>query len=222
MTLIQQDKDLVSWLVSTGFLEPKSLDRFFEREDIKYYGRSDEGAAPEGLLPLFHHWGNALAPSLCAQAMAVYLQENPDLVAGRNCLDVAGGSGIVAVAAAKAGASAARLIDLRGAQVAIKNAELNGIADKISVTKGNIFAPENRRLFREASVITLCSFHSFETPDVEDILLEEAARGATILVCAYQFADTGWEKTARRGVPVRARAVPGLYASGDIVMHKLG
>ncbi len=39
------------------------------------------------------------------QALARYLLDHADLVAGRNVLDVASGSGLVAIAAAKAGAA---------------------------------------------------------------------------------------------------------------------
>jgi predicted nicotinamide N-methyase len=63
------------------------------------------------------------------QALARYLLDNPDLVAGREVLDIGSGSGIVAIAAAKAGAAAvtAAEIDPFAAAAIALNAPLNGV-----------------------------------------------------------------------------------------------
>lgn len=63
------------------------------------------------------------------QALARYLLDNPETVAGREVLDIGSGSGIVAIAAAKAGASrvvAAEIDPFAVAAIAL-NAPLNGV-----------------------------------------------------------------------------------------------
>lgn len=63
------------------------------------------------------------------QALARHVLDSPDLVAGRSVLDLATGSGLVAVAAAKAGAKpvTANDIDPFSLAAAQVNAELNGV-----------------------------------------------------------------------------------------------
>jgi predicted nicotinamide N-methyase len=72
------------------------------------------------------------------QALARYLLDHPEQVAGRFVLDFAAGSGIVAIAAAKAGASrvlAAEIDDFAAASIAA-NAAINGV--DIDVTTADI------------------------------------------------------------------------------------
>jgi predicted nicotinamide N-methyase len=78
--------------------------------------------------------GKALPPPFWAfawaggQALARYLLDNPAVVRGREVLDIGSGSGIVAIAAAKAGASrvvAAEIDHFAAAAIAL-NAPLNG------------------------------------------------------------------------------------------------
>ncbi|SDY45003.1 Predicted nicotinamide N-methyase [Micromonospora pattaloongensis] len=72
------------------------------------------------------------------QALARYVLDNPELVAGRRVLDLAAGSGLVAIAAAKAGAAGVRAVDIDPmalAAVAL-NAEANGVA--VTGTVGDI------------------------------------------------------------------------------------
>jgi len=67
------------------------------------------------------------------QALARYLLDNPEIVAGREVLDIGSGSGIVAIAAAKAGAAAvtAAEIDPFAAAAIALNAPLNDVSLKI-------------------------------------------------------------------------------------------
>ncbi|MCZ7376004.1 class I SAM-dependent methyltransferase [Micromonospora sp. WMMC250] len=63
------------------------------------------------------------------QALARYVTDHPELVAGRRVLDLASGSGLVAIAAARAGAASVRAVEvdeLAVAAVAL-NAEANGV-----------------------------------------------------------------------------------------------
>ncbi|HEY2671833.1 MAG TPA: 50S ribosomal protein L11 methyltransferase [Rugosimonospora sp.] len=64
------------------------------------------------------------------QALARYLLDHPDSVAGRQVLDVATGSGLVAIAAARAGAAHVRAVDIDPVAVTAVgcNAEANGVA----------------------------------------------------------------------------------------------
>ncbi|WP_239134060.1 class I SAM-dependent methyltransferase [Rugosimonospora africana] len=64
------------------------------------------------------------------QALARYLLDNPDTVAGRRVLDVATGSGLVAIAAARAGAVHVRAVDIDPLAVAAVgcNAEANAVS----------------------------------------------------------------------------------------------
>ncbi len=64
------------------------------------------------------------------QALARYLLDHPETVAGRRVLDVATGSGLVAVAAARAGAAHVRAVDIDPLAVAAVgcNAQANGVS----------------------------------------------------------------------------------------------
>lgn len=64
------------------------------------------------------------------QALAKYILENPEVVAGKVVLDLASGSGLVAIAAAKAGAAIveANDIDPMCEAAVAANAELNGVS----------------------------------------------------------------------------------------------
>lgn len=72
-------------------------------------------------------WASAWAGG---QALARYILDHPEVVAGRRVLDVAAGSGLVAIAAAKAGAAAvtANDIDPYALAALALNAEANGVA----------------------------------------------------------------------------------------------
>ncbi len=79
------------------------------------------------------------------QALARYVLDHPAIVAGRRVLDIASGSGLVAIAAALAGASAVRAVDVDPlAVLAIGvNAQTNGVtiaaelADVLDSTGGD-------------------------------------------------------------------------------------
>lgn len=86
---------------------------------------------PDGGLPF---WAFAWAGGL---GIARHLAEHPEEVAARRVLDVASGSGLCAIAAARAGARAVRAIDidpLSEAAVAL-NARINGV--RVAFTLGD-------------------------------------------------------------------------------------
>jgi predicted nicotinamide N-methyase len=67
------------------------------------------------------------------QALARYLLDHPHVVAGRRALDLASGSGLVAIAAALAGAVGVRAVEIDPLAVAAieLNATTNGVADRV-------------------------------------------------------------------------------------------
>ena len=86
---------------------------------------TEEELGEIGLPPPF--WAFAWAGG---QALARYLLDHPEAVAGRRVLDLAAGSGLVGIAAMKAGAASALCADIDpfcGAAVAL-NAAANGVA----------------------------------------------------------------------------------------------
>lgn len=86
---------------------------------------TEEALEQIGLPPPF--WAFAWAGG---QALARYVLDHPHVVAGKSVIDFASGSGIVAIAAAKAGAARVLAADVDvfcGAALAI-NAEANGVA----------------------------------------------------------------------------------------------
>ncbi len=86
---------------------------------------TEEALAEIGLPPPF--WAFAWAGG---QALARYVFDHPDLVAGRRVVDFAAGSGLVGIAAMKAGAVSALAADIDTfCEAAVSlNAEANGVA----------------------------------------------------------------------------------------------
>lgn len=65
------------------------------------------------------------------QALARYVLDHPDLVRGRRVLDLAAGSGLVAIAAARAGAATVRAVEIDS--LAVAAIELNASANGVTV-----------------------------------------------------------------------------------------
>lgn len=91
---------------------------------------TEEALEKIGLPPPF--WAFAWAGG---QALARHLLDHPETVAGKRVVDVASGSGLVAIAAMKAGATSARAVDIDAfAEDACRlNAAANGIIVEASV-----------------------------------------------------------------------------------------
>lgn len=96
---------------------------------VSLWELTEEQLGELGLPPPF--WAFAWAGG---QALARYLLDHPDTVRGRSVLDVASGSGLVAIAAMKAGAASALAadIDAFAAHAARLNAALNGVSIETS------------------------------------------------------------------------------------------
>lgn len=99
------------------------------QESIPLWQRTEEELSQVGLPPPF--WAFAWAGG---QALSRYLLDNPGIVRGRDVLDFASGSGLVAIAALKAGARSALCADIDpfAAEVTLLNATANGV--RLSVT----------------------------------------------------------------------------------------
>ena len=94
-------------------------------EAVPLWSKTEEELAEAGLPPPF--WAFAWAGG---QALARWLLDNPEAVRGRSVLDLGAGSGLVAIAAMKAGAASVLAADIdRFAIAAIGvNAQANGVA----------------------------------------------------------------------------------------------
>jgi predicted nicotinamide N-methyase len=132
------------------------------------------------------------------QALARYLLDHPETVRGREVLDIGSGSGIVAIAAAKAGASrvvAAEIDHFAAAAIAL-NAALNGVTVSI----------ETRDLLDRAAAgwgVALAGDICYEEPmssRAMTLLRRIAARGRLALL-----GDPGRSYLPRSGLIERAR-----------------
>ena len=94
-------------------------------EPIGMWQRTEEVTGQAGLDPPF--WAFAWAGG---RALARYLLDHPETVRGRRVIDVASGSGLVAIAAVMAGAAAVTAYDIDPLAVAAiaVNAAANGVA----------------------------------------------------------------------------------------------
>ncbi|WP_432824334.1 class I SAM-dependent methyltransferase [Dactylosporangium sp. CA-092794] len=132
---------------------------------------SDHGAQ---LAPPF--WAFAWAGG---QALARYVLDHPAVLAGRGVLDLAAGSGLVAIAAMKAGAARVTAVEIDPLAVAAigVNAEANGVA--VTALLADVLEQEPG----EDVVLAGDVFYSREmTRRMLGYLRRAAAAGATVLV----------------------------------------
>jgi len=98
---------------------------YLASEVLPLWKKTEEELAEMGVPPPY--WAFAWAGG---QALARYVLDHPDLVAGKRVLDIGSGSGLVGIAAAKAGAAAVLAADIDAfalAAIAL-NAHANGVA----------------------------------------------------------------------------------------------
>ena len=158
---------------------------------------TEEALQEIGLPPPF--WAFAWAGG---QALARYVLDHPDLVAGKRVIDFASGSGIVGIAAMKAGAASVLAADIDvfcGAALAL-NAQANGV--EIDFTDTDLLdAPPP-----PADVI-LAGDICYEKPLAEKVMAWLAAgraAGATVLIGdpgRSYFPREGLTKLAEYQVP---------------------
>ena len=98
-------------------------------EAVPLWQKTEEELGEMGLPPPF--WAFAWAGG---QALARHVLDNPDLVSAKRVIDLASGSGLVGLAAMKAGAESVLAADIDGfscAAIAL-NATLNGVAMEVT------------------------------------------------------------------------------------------
>ena len=158
---------------------------------------TEEALEAIGLPPPF--WAFAWAGG---QALARYVLDHPEIVAGKRVIDFATGSGIVAIAAMKAGAKSvlAADIDIFCEAAVGLNAEANGV--EVAFTDQNLLdAPPP-----EADVL-LAGDICYERPMAEAVmawLRQGRAAGASVLIGdpgRTYFPKDGLEKLAEYQVP---------------------
>jgi predicted nicotinamide N-methyase len=142
-------------------------------------------AEPFGIVQLWEGLGQDSSPYWAAawtsgKALGRYLLDNPHVVAGRAVLDVGSGSGIVAIAAAKAGARTVVACDVDPtATIAIQlNAQANGVT--ITARTADCFAgpPGDHEVVLAADVF----YESALAARAHQWLCEAARSGACVLV----------------------------------------
>jgi predicted nicotinamide N-methyase len=145
-------------------------------DEITPIWRMTEEALEEiGLPPPF--WAFAWAGG---QALARYILDKPEIVAGKQVIDFASGSGLVGIAAMKAGAARVLAADIDGycgAALGL-NAAANGV--EVAFTDANLLdAPP------PAADVILAGDICYEKPLAEQVMLwlaQAKAAGATVLI----------------------------------------
>jgi predicted nicotinamide N-methyase len=158
---------------------------------------TEEALAEIGLPPPF--WAFAWAGG---QALARYVLDHPEVVAGKRVIDFASGSGLVAIAAMKAGAAAVLAADIDvfcEAAIGV-NAAANGV--EVAFTEVNLLdAPP------PTADVLLAGDICYERPMAEAVmawLAQGRAAGATVLVGdpgRTYFPKEGLVKLAEYQVP---------------------
>jgi predicted nicotinamide N-methyase len=176
-------------------------------EPISLWQRTELAAGRTGLDPPF--WAFAWAGG---QALARYLLDHPEAVRDRQVTDIASGSGLVAIAAARAGAAAVTAYDidpLAAAAITV-NADANGVA--VRAVQADILDTDAAGT---DVLLVADAFYQRELAGRVTRFLERGqARGADVLV-----GDLGRTYLPRdRLTPLASYDVPGLAAleDGDI------
>jgi predicted nicotinamide N-methyase len=176
-------------------------------EPIGLWQRTERDLGRTGLPPPY--WAFAWAGG---QALARYLLDHPGVVAGRRVIDLASGSGLVAIAAARAGAATVTAYDVD--PLAVAAIAVNAAANDVSVTGvcADILQPGGPPGPAAGVVLVADAFYQRElAASVLSFLDGARARGAAVLA-----ADLGRAYLPRaRLTALRAYDVPGLAAVED-------
>ncbi|MDE3749789.1 MULTISPECIES: class I SAM-dependent methyltransferase [Methylobacterium] len=145
-------------------------------EATDLWQRTEEELQAIGLPPPF--WAFAWAGG---QALARYVLDNPDVADGARVVDFASGSGLVAIAAARAGARHVVASDLDPFAVAAigLNAAANGVGDRVAATSDDLLATDPR------ADLVLAADVFYERDLAEAVtawLVGLQARGVTVLI----------------------------------------
>ncbi|MFC1460711.1 methyltransferase [Microvirga arabica] len=143
-------------------------------EATELWQRTEEELGEIGLPPPF--WAFAWAGG---QALARYILDHPETVRGRRVLDFASGSGLVAIAAMKAGAAEVTACDIDPFAIAAigVNAQANGVA--VTPMAADIVGQD--RGWDTVLAGDICYEHDLAAR-VTQWLLTLSNRGATVLI----------------------------------------
>ncbi|MBB2942420.1 putative nicotinamide N-methyase [Actinoplanes lutulentus] len=135
------------------------------------------------------------------QALARHILDDPDLVAGRSVLDLATGSGLVAVAAARAGASPVTANDIDPLSLAATEANAKANNVRVETVEADLLDSDEKY----GVVLAGDVFYSREmTARVLPFLRRAAGRGSLVLVGdpGRAYLPEGLIKRATYEVPV--------------------
>jgi len=143
-------------------------------EATELWRRTEEELGEIGLAPPF--WAFAWAGG---QALARYILDHPECVRGKRVLDFASGSGLVAIAAMKAGAAEAAACDIDAFAVAAiaLNAGANGVA--VSPVQADLVGQDGGW---DAVLAGDICYERDLAARVTGWLMSLSARGATVLI----------------------------------------
>jgi predicted nicotinamide N-methyase len=179
-------------------------------EATDLWQKTEEELGEIGLPPPF--WAFAWAGG---QALARYVLDRPEIVAGRRVLDFASGSGLVAIAAAKAGAAEveASEIDAFALEAIALNAAKNGV--RVTPRQGDLIGRD------EGWAVVLAGDVSYQQDMAEAVtrwLAGLSRRGAAV------FVGDPWRSYLARDLlePIAEYSVPVTRALEDSEIKRTG
>jgi predicted nicotinamide N-methyase len=171
-------------------------------DPISLWQRTEAAAGQTGLDPPF--WAFAWAGG---QALARYLLDHPEVARERRVIDIASGSGLVAIAAAMTGASAVTAYDidpLAAAAIAV-NAAANGV--RVQAVCADILDGDGRPAPGTDLVLVADAFYERDLAGKVTAFLEQARASGTAVLAG----DFGRAYLPRaRLTPLASYDVPGL------------
>jgi predicted nicotinamide N-methyase len=179
--------------------------RLYQASDpISLWQRMEASAGRTDLDPPF--WAAAWAGG---QALARYLLDNPELVEGRGVIDIASGSGLVAIAAAKAGAATVTAYDIDPIAAAAITANAAANCVPIHAVCDDILDRADLRSADAHVVLVADAFYERELAGQVMRFLESSGRsGATVLAGDFGRAFLPVDRLR----PVATFEVAGLHA----------
>ena len=171
-------------------------------ESLPIWQKSEEELGQMNVPPPY--WAFAWAGG---QALARYMLDNPDLIAGRRVLDLGAGSGLTAIAGMLAGATHALAADIDA--LALAAISLNATANAVAVetTAADLLAPGGDRWALQCNMVLVGDLF-YERPMADLVLafIEAAGvRGADVLVgdpSRSYFPQKRFRQVAEYSVPV--------------------
>ncbi|ANP45071.1 class I SAM-dependent methyltransferase [Candidatus Viadribacter manganicus] len=150
------------------------LQLYLADDAVSLWQLTEEQLGELGLPPPF--WAFAWAGG---QALARYVLDHPETVRDKSVMDVASGSGLVAIAAMKAGATSTLAIDIDAfaSHAAILNAELNNVSVETSGAD-----PVGKPTGAEVILVGDLFYDRDLAPRVLAWLIEQQTAGKTVLI----------------------------------------